>query len=211
VTAIGAGQFHSVALKGDGTVVAWGCRTFDEGQCSVPSGLSGVTAIAAGFAHNLALRTDGSVVAWGCGRLNYGQCSVPSGLTGVTAIAASFDHSLALKRDGTVVAWGCGRGHEYGQCSAPTGVFGVTVIAAGSTHNLALVPPESCRVPNVVGKRLAPAKRTIAQRGCSTGMVGFAYSRKRTKGTVISQSRRPGRVLPARSKINLVVSRGRRR
>jgi beta-lactam-binding protein with PASTA domain len=41
--------------------------------------------------------------------------------------------------------------------------------------------------------------------------VGHAYSRERKKGIVISQSRRPGRVLPANTKINLVVSRGRRR
>jgi Regulator of chromosome condensation (RCC1) repeat/PASTA domain len=68
-----------------------------------------------------------------------------------------------------------------------------------------------CRVPKVVGKRAAFAKRTIAQRHCRTGKVGYAYSRKRKKSIVISQSRRPGRVLPARSKINLIVSRGRRR
>jgi hypothetical protein len=68
-----------------------------------------------------------------------------------------------------------------------------------------------CTVPKVVGKRVAPAKRTIARRHCRTGKVGYAYSRKRKRGVVISQSRRPGRVLPARSKINLVVSRGRRR
>jgi beta-lactam-binding protein with PASTA domain len=65
-------------------------------------------------------------------------------------------------------------------------------------------------VPKVVGKRLALAKRMIASRHCRTGKVGYAYSRKR-KGIVISQSRRPGRVLPARSKIGLIVSRGRRR
>jgi beta-lactam-binding protein with PASTA domain len=69
-------------------------------------------------------------------------------------------------------------------------------------------PP--CRVPKVVGKRLASAKRTIAKRHCRTGKVGYAYSRKRMKGIVIFQSRWPGRVLPARSKISL-VSRGRRR
>jgi beta-lactam-binding protein with PASTA domain len=40
--------------------------------------------------------------------------------------------------------------------------------------------------------------------------VGHAYSRKSRKGIVISQSRRPGRVLPADSKIDLVVSRGQR-
>jgi hypothetical protein len=43
-------------LKGDGTVVAWGCGGGnDYGQCSVPSGLSGVTAIAAGDFHSLVL------------------------------------------------------------------------------------------------------------------------------------------------------------
>ena len=50
VTAIAAGFAHSLALKGDGTVVAWGCGSSpNDGQCSVPAGLSGVTAIAAGY------------------------------------------------------------------------------------------------------------------------------------------------------------------
>jgi alpha-tubulin suppressor-like RCC1 family protein len=70
-------------------------------------------------------------------------------------------------------------------------------------------PP--CRVPNVVGKRIASARRAIARRHCRTGKVGYAYSRKRKKGVVVVQSHLPGKVLPARSRINLVVSRGRRR
>jgi beta-lactam-binding protein with PASTA domain len=69
-------------------------------------------------------------------------------------------------------------------------------------------PP--CRVPRVVDRPLASAKRMIARRHCRTGKVGHAYSRKRKKGVVISQSRRPGRVLPSGSKIGLVVSRGRK-
>jgi hypothetical protein len=162
------------------------------------------------------LKGDGTVVAWGCGAgTDSGQCSVPSGLAGVTAIAAGAFHSLALKSDGTVVAWGCGgRGHDYGQCRVPSDLFRATAIAAGGYQSLAVVAPmapASCRVPNVVGKRLASAKRTIAARHCSTGKVGHAYSRKRKKGIVISQNRRPGRVLPAGSKIKLIVSRGRRR
>jgi len=134
VTAIAAGEFNSLALKEDGTVVAWGeCL----GQCSAPSGLSGVTAIAAEELHSLALEVDGTVVAWGCGRdFDFGQCSVPSGLSGVTAIAAGYAHSLALKADGTVVAWGCSQ--DFGQCSVPSGLSGVTAIAAAHSHSLAL-------------------------------------------------------------------------
>src|SRR5205823_1059631 len=64
VTAIAAGDVHSLALKGDGTVVAWGCvGPGNFGQCSVPSGLSGVTAVAAAWSHSLALKGDGTVVA----------------------------------------------------------------------------------------------------------------------------------------------------
>jgi alpha-tubulin suppressor-like RCC1 family protein len=63
VVAIAAGGAHSLALKSDGTVVAWGSNF--SGQMRVPSGLSGVVAIAAGDAHSLALKSDGTVVAWG--------------------------------------------------------------------------------------------------------------------------------------------------
>jgi hypothetical protein len=51
VTAIAAGTNHSLALKSDGTVVAWGDN--DSGQATVPAGLSGVVAIAAGYEHSL--------------------------------------------------------------------------------------------------------------------------------------------------------------
>ena len=62
VVAISAGGFHSLALKGDGTVVAWGAGEpnnpsdlFGFGQSTVPPGLSGVIAIAAGGWNSVAL------------------------------------------------------------------------------------------------------------------------------------------------------------
>ena len=85
-TRISAGNARNVALKSDGTVVAWGQNSL--GQCDVPSGLSGVIAIAGGGAHSLALKQDRTVVAWGeggpgqSGWPNYGQAAVPSGLSG---------------------------------------------------------------------------------------------------------------------------------
>ena len=63
VVAIAAGGLHTVALKQDGTVVAWGHNIFD--QTKVPAGLSGVVAIAAGGSHTVAFKQDGTVVAWG--------------------------------------------------------------------------------------------------------------------------------------------------
>jgi hypothetical protein len=140
VTAVAGDEAQSLALKQDGTVVAWGCSPVDFGECSVPSGLSGVTAIAAGVFHSLALKSDGTVVAWGCAPPgeDVGQCTVPSGLSGVTAIAAGFYHSLAVKSDGTVTAWGCAGYRDYGQCSVPSGLSGVTAVAAGHTDSLAL-------------------------------------------------------------------------
>jgi hypothetical protein len=83
--------------------------------------------------------------------------------------------------------------------------------AAPNVSRAFSIAAASCRVPKVVGKKVGAAKQTIAKRHCRTGKVGHAYSTKHKKGVVISQSRRPGRVLPARSKINLVVSRGRLR
>jgi hypothetical protein len=53
VTGIAAGGFHSLALKSDGTVVAWGDDGL--GQTDVPAGLTGVTAIAAGGNFSLGL------------------------------------------------------------------------------------------------------------------------------------------------------------
>ena len=102
VLGIAAGAQHGLALKADGTVVAWGFN--GHGRTDVPAGLVGVVAVAAGADHSLALKADGTVVAWGYN--GNGQSDVPDGLSGVVAVAAGFVHSLALKADGTVVAWG---------------------------------------------------------------------------------------------------------
>ena len=124
---VAAGDQHSLALRSDGTVLAWGnngwgqlgngtyTRSLAPAQVS---GLANVTAIAAGSLHNLAVKSDGTVWAWG---FNYfGQVRIGSsgdrrnvlspvqvpGLTGVIAVAAGGDSSFALKSDGTIWAWG---------------------------------------------------------------------------------------------------------
>jgi uncharacterized repeat protein (TIGR01451 family) len=141
VTAIAANERHSLAMKSDGRVLAWGCTGGgnDYGQCTVPAAAStGVTAIAAGNYHSLALKSNG-VLAWGCDGPDFGQCTVPAAaLNGVTAIAAGAYHSLALKNN-AVIAWGCGGGGDPAQCAVPAAASsGVTAIAANARHSLAL-------------------------------------------------------------------------
>ncbi|MCC6473301.1 MAG: Ig-like domain repeat protein, partial [Burkholderiales bacterium] len=165
VTAVAAGNYYGVALKGDGTVWTWGYNGYgqlgDNSTTSraVPaqvSGLLGVIAIAAGTDTSYALKSDGTVWAWGYngyGQLGLGDTGnrlVPTQITALSAIgaiAAGERHAVALKSDGSSVwTWGYNADGELGdgtdaQRNTPVQVFGlggVSQIAAGSYHTLAL-------------------------------------------------------------------------
>ena len=71
---IAGGGNHSLGIKADGTVAAWGYNCYR--QSTVPAGLTGVEEVSAGVFHNLALMSDGSVVAWGSNL--HGESTVPS-------------------------------------------------------------------------------------------------------------------------------------
>lgn len=131
VIRVAAGKNLSVALKTDGSVVAWGRNA--EGQATVPAALSDVTAIDAGDYNVAALKSNGSVVVWGDATFDLNV--VPESVNSVTAVAMGGSHAVVLKSDQTVVAWG---NSYYGQTAVPAGLSGVTAIAAGTTHSLAL-------------------------------------------------------------------------
>ena len=137
-----------MALKDDGSVVAWGSL----GQTTVPvEARSGVTAIAAGAAHTVVLKNDGSVVAWG-----FTEPVPVEAQNGVTAIAAGSQHTIALKNDGTLVAWGAGNldtgfSPNFGQSIVPAGLSSVTAIAAGRYHTVALLGTPVCLQAKHIG------------------------------------------------------------
>jgi Tol biopolymer transport system component len=96
-----------------------------------------------------------------------------------------------------------------GTCTIRASQHGNAVYDAASPvqRTFSITAGPTCRVPRVVGLRLAAAKRAIVARRCRTGVVRRAFSRTFKKGVVMSQSRRAGKVVPAGTKINLVVSR----
>lgn len=71
--------------------------------------------------------------------------------------------------------------------------------------------PPACIVPNVRNKKLAAAKTSIKRAHCVVGKVTRKSSKRVKKGRVISQSPRAGATLPTAGKVNLVVSKGRKR
>jgi alpha-tubulin suppressor-like RCC1 family protein len=111
IVAIATGYDVSVALRSNGTVVAWGWGNASD----VPPGLTNVVAIAAGTDHCLALRNNGTVALWG----DDGQTNFAAGLSNVLAVAGGTGCTLALLNDGTVMA----------NTSLPAGVSNVVALA----------------------------------------------------------------------------------
>ena len=130
-----AGYFHTLARRGDGSVVAWGSN--GAGECDTPPfRRASRTSSWRRKAHSVARRSDGSLVARGSNL--YGQCSIPPVLPG---------RHLRRDRGGKKPQRGAveqrlrrrlGREHLRGvqRSALPTGIAYVE-ITAGDQHTVA--------------------------------------------------------------------------
>lgn len=166
VTAVSAGVFHSLALRGDGTVWGWGQNT--QGQLgignmtspiTVPSKsptLSNMVHISAGGAHSLGVRNDGTAWSWGInlnGQLGNGASGASVAtpvqvqtLHDAVSVAASSGNGFALTSDGSLWSWGSNSGGSLGNGSGVSAQIPVEMpnftgalgIAAGTDTSAAI-------------------------------------------------------------------------
>lgn len=120
------GNTHSLAMKSNGTLGAWGSRSSGKlGDGNTSNGLSRFPVqvgsddnwlnVSASQAHTLAVKTDGTLWAWGDngnGQLGdgsesdtYNPVQIGTDTNWLDVSAGSFN-SLGLKSDGTLWAWG---------------------------------------------------------------------------------------------------------
>lgn len=163
-----AGGFHSLALRSDGTLWAWGEGSLGQlgdnstvkksSPVSVVGGFTNWIQISAGAFHNLAIRSDGTMWAWGynaTGQLGdsttaskSSPVSVVGGFTDWASSSAGVNRSLGIRTGGTLWAWGS---NSYGQLgsgnttsrSSPVLVVGgftdwVTIASGGNDHMIGI-------------------------------------------------------------------------
>lgn len=66
----------------------------------------------------------------------------------------------------------------------------------------------NCKVPKLKGVPLPSATRRLVNAHCARGKVTRKHSATVKKGSVVSQSFKPGKILKEKTKVNLVVSSG---
>ena len=167
VVSVAVGSFHSLAVRGDGSVWSWGRNNMGQLGRNTPGedaprpalipGLAwGAREVVAVASHSLVLMENGTVRGFGqnsSGQLGNGTTAMIQespvqvlNLNNVIALDTSNNHSVAVRGDGTVWGWGRNGSGVLGDGTTTDshvpvqvqGLSGVTAVAAGWNHSVAL-------------------------------------------------------------------------
>jgi alpha-tubulin suppressor-like RCC1 family protein len=165
---VSGGGGHSLGVRANGTVWAWGFNGSGQLGNNSTVGTSSPVLVAGGFTdwiqisagnHSLGVRTNGTAWGWGYNNLQ-GQVgdgtsvnrsspvSVVGGFTNWIQVSAGYRHSLGLRSNGTAWAWGNGADGRLGDNttvnkSSPVSVVGGFAnwiqVNGGYRHSLGIV------------------------------------------------------------------------
>lgn len=164
---VSAGGMHSLAIKTDRTLWAWGDN--NAGQLGI--GTSGSTdrnvptqvgtasdwnSISAGDSYSLAIKNDGTLWAWGSnsnGKLGNGSPYINSLVpiqigtaSNWQSVKAGYDFSLAIKNDGTLWGWGNNSSGQLGNGTTADSSVPIQIgtdtdwvkVSSGIPHSMAI-------------------------------------------------------------------------
>jgi alpha-tubulin suppressor-like RCC1 family protein len=165
---VSAGSSHSLAVRANGSLWAWGLNnssqlgdnttTARSSPVSVVGGFSDWVAVSASQIHSLGVRANGSLWAWGSnirGQLGdntttarSSPVSVVGGFTdwvSASAGGAGLGHSLGVRANGSLWAWGANSSGQLGDNTTTSSLSPVSVVggftdwvsaSAGGSHSL---------------------------------------------------------------------------
>lgn len=164
---VASGGFHTIAVRTNGTLWAWGNNyrgqlgvddiTNRSSPVSVIGGFTDWCQVSASLQHTAAIRTNGTLWTWG--RNNYGQLgvndsadrsspvSVVGGFTNWCQVSVGSGHTAAVRTNGTLWTWGAGATGQLGtgntaSRSSPGSIIGGFTdwcqVGAGPQHTAAV-------------------------------------------------------------------------
>jgi hypothetical protein len=95
----------------------------------------------------------------------------------------------------------------YAQKSNESTADVVTVPRDTTVSNINAVLTIATTVPNVVGKKLTAAKRAVIKAGLTVGKIVRRHASPGKRDKVLTQSIKPGKKVPAKTRINLLVGK----
>ena len=162
---ISGGDAHTMAIKTDGTLWAWGNNNF-YGQLGLSNttnrsspvqvgALTNWSKVSCGNSHTMAIKTDGTLWAWGNNA--YGQLGLPNTtnrsspvqvgtLTNWSKVSCGDSHTMAVKTDGTLWSWGLNSSGQLGLSNTTNRLSPVQVgaltnwskVSCGDTYTMAV-------------------------------------------------------------------------
>jgi List-Bact-rpt repeat protein/cortical protein marker for cell polarity/PASTA domain-containing protein len=131
--------------------------------------------------------------------------SSPTGIGCGPACSGDFAYGTSVTLTATPAKGSSFSGWSNG-CTG-TGICTLTMNGAQSVTATFELP--ACMVPRITGEKLGVAKRALRKAHCRSGKIRYRYS-PRAKGQVISQRPKSRKHLRNGTKVNFIVSKGRR-